>query len=90
MLTELRQDLYKFVLSDVEGKYCNINKYLRVCINGDANSAGADTLDVWGSGAIAPRILNLGSDLHAQVALTPGKEPPVSVGCEAGCIPEPF
>jgi hypothetical protein len=34
----------------------------------------------WGSGGIAPRILEVNSQLHAPAALTPGKEPLVPIG----------
>jgi hypothetical protein len=46
-----------------------------------------------GSGGIAPRILNFCTrwrcQLHAPVALSPRKEPPVPTGQKAGWAPEP-
>jgi hypothetical protein len=40
--------------------------------------------DVWESGCIEPRLLDLGTgsrcgDLHGKAALSPGKEPPVFI-----------
>jgi len=49
----------------------------------------------WGSGGIAPRILNLGTlmevsgQLHASAALLPGKESLVPIGWEAWWAPQP-
>jgi hypothetical protein len=51
--------------------------------------------DVWGSGCIGPHILELYTTWRWIISLTlrplysSGKEPPVPIGYEAGCDPEP-